>query len=130
MDFDTAVKLSVYNTVAETGVTPTSLEVAKALAAPQAAIEAAFVRLQSKRLLVVGPGDSSRIRMAPPFSGVETPFLVRSRGRSYYANCAWDAFGVPAALHRDATIDASDGFTGEPITLHVSGDAPVSKACV
>jgi len=36
--------------------------------------------------------------MAPPFSGVETAFPAEVQGRRYYANCVWDALGVPAAL--------------------------------
>jgi hypothetical protein len=68
--------------------------------------------------------------MAPPFSGVPTPFLVHARGSDYYANCVWDALGVAAALHSDALIDASDGHTGEPMTLEVHNGKPVECQCV
>ncbi len=79
--------------------------------------------------VVPEPGDPTRIRMAPPFSGVETPFRVRVREKTYYANCAWDALGVPAALHQEATIEASDGHSGEPITLYVREGKPVPEPC-
>jgi hypothetical protein len=69
---------------------------------------AAFQRLHQKRLLVPEPGNPSRIRMAPPFSGVETPFRVKIIDKHYFANCAWDALGIPAALHVDAIIEAYD----------------------
>jgi len=58
-----------------------------------------------------------RIRMAPPFSGIATAFPVEANGRNYFANCVWDAYGIAAALHRDAVSRASDGHTGEPLTL-------------
>jgi len=119
MDFDTAVKLNIYQTIAETTKMPTSAAVAHALDASIADVEAAFARLHQKRLLVPEPGDPSRIRMAPPFSGIETPFPVRIGEKSYYANCVWDAFGIAAALHQDAVVDASDGHTGRPLTLEV-----------
>ena len=112
MEFDTAVKLNIYDTLAQTARAPTTLDVARALNAPIADVEAAFRRLHEKRLLVPEPVDPSRIRMAPPFSGVETAFRVRIEDRAYYANCAWDALGIPAALHRDAVVDAFDGHTG------------------
>ena len=129
MDFDTAVKLNIYQTIAETTQVPTSADMASALDASVEEVEAAFQRLHQKRLLVPEPGDPSRIRMAPPFSGIETPFSVNIGDKVYYANCVWDALGVAAALHEDAVIDASDGHTGEPMTLEVRGGKPVSRPC-
>ena len=130
MDFDTAVKMSVYETLAQTGRAPTSADVAGALGTAPAEVEAAFERLHAKRLLVPEPGDPSRIRMAPPFSGIETAFRVQARDKTYYANCAWDALAIPAALHQDADIEASDAFSGEPIFLRVRDGAPVPEPCV
>jgi hypothetical protein len=130
MDFDTAVKLEIYETLARTARAPTTFDVAHALGAPLADAEAAFRRLHAKRLLVPEPGDPSRIRMAPPFSGVETAFRVRIGERTYFANCAWDALGIPAALHRDAQVDASDGLTGEPVALEVREEGPAPRPCV
>ena len=130
MDLDTAVKLDIYETLSRTTRAPSAGEVAAALSAPLGEVEAAFRRLHQKRLLVPEPGDPSRIRMAPPFSGVATPFRVVIDGKSWYANCAWDALGIPAALHRDAVVEASDGHTGERITLEVRDGHPVPQPCV
>jgi len=129
-DFDTAVKLTTYTFIAETAAAPSSAEVAEKVGASPAEVEAAFGRLHVKRLLVPEPGDPSRIRMAPPFSGVATPFPVEARGKRYYANCVWDALGIPAALRADAVILAADGFSGEPLTLEVKGNRPVPRECV
>ncbi len=129
-DFDTAVKLTTYTFIAETAAAPSSAEVAERVGASPAEVEAAFGRLHVKRLLVPEPGDPSRIRMAPPFSGIVTPFPVEAGGKRYYANCVWDALGIPAALHADAVIRASDGFTGDPITLEVRDGRPVPTECV
>ena len=130
MDFDTSVKMHIYQTIAETAQTPTAAEVAQALAAPLEEVLAAFDRLHQKRLLVPEPGDLVRIRMASPFSGVATPFRVHSGGKAYYANCSWDALGIPAALHADALVEASDGFSGEPIRLEVRDGKPVPQECI
>jgi len=129
MDFDTAVKQDIYRTLAETGRAPTSAEVARSLGATSDQVQAAFQRLHKKRLLVPEPGDPSRIRMAPPFSGVKTAFLVKTRRQSYYANCVWDALGIAAALKEDATAEAEDGYTGEPMTLEVRNGEPVPRQC-
>jgi hypothetical protein len=130
MDFDTTVKLNIYQTIAETAQTPTAAQVAQSLGAPAGAVLAAFDRLHKKRLLVPEPGDPGRIRMAPPFSGVETPFPVRVKDKTYYANCAWDALGVPAALHADAVIEGTDAHSGEPISLIVREGKPLPEPCV
>jgi len=130
MELDTQVKLEIYDTLARTGAAPTTSDVARVLAAPVEDVSAAFRRLHERRLLVPEPGDSSRIRMAPPFSGVPTQFRVRVGERRYFANCVWDALGIPAALHRDAIVEAADGQTGEPITLDVRATGPVPATCV
>jgi Alkylmercury lyase len=41
--------------------------------------------------------------MTHPFSAVPTPYRVQcgSGSTSYWANCAWDAFGIAAILGRD-----------------------------
>jgi hypothetical protein len=130
MDFDTLVKLKIYETIAEMAKAPTARQVAGALDTSVDEVTAAFNRLHQKRLLVPEPGDPTRIRMAPPFSGIETPFPVRARGNLYYANCAWDALGVAAALHEDAIIEATDAHTGEQVTVEVKNGRPVPRECV
>lgn len=130
MDFDTTVKQELYRIIAETARMPDAAEVAQAVQMPAEDVIAAFGRLHQRRLLVPEPGDATRIRMAPPFSGVETPFLVRVNGKGYFANCVWDGLGVAAALHSDAVVEASDGHTSEPMQLEVRGGAPLPVECV
>ncbi|HXX41598.1 MAG TPA: organomercurial lyase [Chthoniobacterales bacterium] len=124
---DTRVKLAIYETIAETGRIPASPEVSRNLGVSQDEVVAAFGRLHAKRLVLPEPGDRTRVRMAPPFSAVPTPFPVEANGKLYYANCVWDAYGVAAALHCDAVSHALDGHTGEPLTLEVKNGQPILK---
>ena len=124
MEFDTEVKLKIYEMTARNASIPNAAEVATEFGVPDELIMDAIERLYAKRLLVPEPGESSRIRMAPPFSGIKTAFRVEVRYRSYYANCVWDAFGIPAALHMDGIIHAVDGFTEEPLQLEISEGLP------
>ncbi len=130
MDLETTVKLNIYETLARTGQAPTAADVAASLGASLDQVLAAFKQLHQRRLLVPEPGEPARIRMAPPFSGVETPHQVLIGNTSYYANCIWDAMGIPAAMHQDARIETSDGHTGEEITLFVKDSAPQPEPCV
>lgn len=129
-DLETTVKLTLYGITAESGILPGSAEVAEAVNIAEEDVRAAFARLQAKRLLVLEPGDPSRIRMAPPFSGIPTAFPVEARGKRYFANCVWDAFGVAAALRADAVIPASDGFSAEPLTLEIKNNRPIAQSYV
>lgn len=128
--FDTQVKLAIYAMIAETGRVPNSSDVSRKVDVGENEIVEAFKRLHATRLLLPEPGDPTRIRMAPPFSGIPTKFPVEANGKHYYANCVWDAFGIAAALHCDAISHASDGHTGEALTLEVKNGAPVVKPYV
>jgi hypothetical protein len=62
--------------------------------------------------------------MANPFSAVPTAYRVHARGRAWYANCAWDAFGICAALHVDGRIETSCADCGEPLAVEVQDQRP------
>jgi hypothetical protein len=68
--------------------------------------------------------DGDAIRMANPFSAVPTPFLVEAAGRTWYANCAWDAFGICAALHADGRIETACADCGERLEIEVRDGQP------
>ena len=60
---------------------------------------------------------TGEIRMANPFSAVPTPYRVLADDRWWYANCAWDAFGICAALHVDGLIETSCPDCAEEIAF-------------
>src|SRR5687768_17853503 len=57
--------------------------------------------------------------MANPFSAVPTAYRVRARERWWYANCAWDAFGICAALGVDGRVESACPDCGEPYSVEV-----------
>jgi hypothetical protein len=67
---------------------------------------------------------TAEIRMANPFSAVPTAYRVHADGRWWYANCAWDAFGVLSALESDGRIESSCPDCGEPYSVAVVGQVP------
>ena len=97
------VRLYIYQQMIETSAAPTPQETGRALDQPLDDIERAYSALADARMLVLRPGCQT-VWMAAPFSNVQTAYTVISGGRAYYANCAWDAFGVAAVLHSDARI--------------------------
>ncbi len=126
---ESEVQRYLYRAAAAQGRPPRAIAVAKALGVGRDEVLATFGRLRERRLLALAP-ESGEILMAPPFSAVPTTFLVNADGRSYFANCVWDAYGVAAALAADAEIDASCGCCGEPITLRVENQVPRPEPAV
>ena len=130
MDFETEVKLNLYKIIAQKAVIPDSESLANNMQVSEQRILEAFKGLAANRLLVLEPGQPTMIRMAPPFSGVETPFRVVVGSKYYFANCVWDAFGIAAALKEDAMIHSSDGYSNEQLTLEVKDNLPVESSYV
>jgi hypothetical protein len=77
-----------------------------------------YKELQDHHAFFLDPGILT-VRMAWPFSAVPTDFKVHANGNTYYANCAWDMLGIPAALHADAVIDAVCTESNEKVRLEV-----------
>src|ERR1043166_7343846 len=113
-DPDVRVKLAVYRHFAETGRRPEPDQVAGRAGLDVASVLAAYRGLRTQRLLLL-EADGASIRMAPPFSGVPTQHRVEAGGTTYFANCAWDALGVPAALHRPGRVHSPRGGSGEAV---------------
>ncbi len=122
-DFDARVKVAVYRATAESGNPPSVEVVAAEVEATPAAAKEAYARLRGNRLLLL-EADGVTIRMAPPFSGVPTQHRVIVDRVEYYANCAWDALGIPAALHRPGVVHSRCEQSFEPLHLPVGANGP------
>lgn len=114
------VRHYIYTQMVATAVAPSTADAAAALGRPIEEIESAYHALARARSIVLRP-DSSTIWMAMPFSNAQTPFTVIARGRAYYANCAWDALGIPALLGADARIFTTCPDCGGGLERKVSG---------
>ena len=129
MDFDLELRAVVYRHFAERAQAPTAVEVAQAMAVPPDDVKAGYQRLYAKRMLVLMP-DGQSIRMAPPFSGIRTQHVVRANGKEYFANCAWDSFGIPAALHAEAEVLSRCEQSHEPLRIRLGPDGPPASTWV
>jgi hypothetical protein len=123
MSLDLQIKLAIYHHFAETATAPTHTQIAEAVDTTPAEVVQAYQRLCVQRVLAL-EYDGISIRMAPPFSGVPTQHVVKTATRSYFANCAWDALGIPAALHQPATVHGRCEQSREPLRLEVGVDGP------
>jgi hypothetical protein len=117
-ELDLRIRNHVYASFVQAGSAPTPAEAGEALGIAADEVAAAFRRLHDGHALVLHPG-TTELRMLNPFSAVETKHRVDAGGRSWFANCAWDALGIPAALHTDGTVRSECPDCGEPLELEV-----------
>ena len=116
----TEVRLHVFGRAAETGHVPQPPEIAEALGRSETEIQEALSRLAAEKVLILAP-NNGRIWAANPFCAVPSGFRVEADGASYWGICIWDSLGIPAALGKDAVIEAPCGDCGESMRLVVSG---------
>jgi hypothetical protein len=112
------IRAFVYQHFAETTLPPRVEVTAARFALSHQEAASAYDELHQRHALYLKSG-AHEILMANPFSGVETPFRVTANGKTYFANCAWDSLGIPAAMHTCAEIETVCAQSGEPIRLRV-----------
>ncbi len=125
---DIELRNATYGQFVELGRAPRAEEVARSIDRSEAEVGDGWRRLHDGHALVLD--DAGEIRMANPFSAVMTPFRVEAAGKPWYANCAWDAFGIGAALQVDSVIDSECGDCHDPIRIHVRDGQPDDRDLV
>jgi hypothetical protein len=120
---DIALRNVTYRLFVEFGRAPSADEVADRQATTADEVIAGWRRLHDGHAIVLDP-TTDALRMANPFSGVPTSHVVEADGRRWYANCAWDAFGICAALGVDGRIETSCHDCREPIEIEVRDGRP------
>ena len=120
---DIELRTVTYRLFVEQGRAPTTDEVGRAAGATVDEVEQGWRRLHDAHALVLNSAGTE-LRMANPFSAVPSAYRVQAGARWWYANCAWDAVGICAALHVDGRIDTSCADCGEAITVGVRDERP------
>jgi hypothetical protein len=123
------VREAVYRAIVESGRAPGTEAVAATVGISPESCRAALRELAEVHVIVLRE-DAESIRFAAPFAGSETAFRVRNAVGSWFAPCAWDAFGIPAALHADVEIEARCAQSGAPLECGVRNGASYGKALV
>jgi hypothetical protein len=127
-ELDLRIRNHVYGSFVRDATAPTPAETAAALALAPDEVAAAYRRLHDAHALVLEPG-TTELRMLNPFSVVPTPHVVEAGGRSWFANCAWDALGIPGALHvGEALVVSECPDCGERLELELLGGELVESA--
>jgi len=112
-----------YASIVQLGRAPTAAEIAALSGHSPAEVSAAWQGLHAEHALVLNQ-VTGQIIMANPFSAVPTAYHVQAAGKWWYGNCAWDAFGICAALQTDGRIETSCQDCGEALLIAVRDQRP------
>ncbi|MEQ9400109.1 MAG: organomercurial lyase [Longimicrobiales bacterium] len=116
------VRAAVYRLTAETTRVPAAGRVAMEVDLGLDTVRAALRHLEDAHELGLN-ADRTEVRIANPFSAVETPFPVVTERGTYRANCAWDALGVSAILGTDGWTETTCPGSEAPLAFGVRDGA-------
>ncbi|HET9557206.1 MAG TPA: organomercurial lyase, partial [Actinomycetota bacterium] len=113
----------VYREFVEEGHPPTAAEAARRLDVGVEEVLAGWGRLHDEHVLVLDE-DRVGVRMAHPFSARPMHFVVASDEQKWWGGCAWDSFGIMAALGQEVLVATTCLGCGRPLALLADPKAP------
>jgi hypothetical protein len=117
------VRAHVFATFAAEGRAPSAAELGAALGLDEGAVHDGLRELHAAHAIVLtGAGDA--IRMAHPFSAWPMGFVLREGDRFWWGGCAWDSFGIMAALGRPLEVTTTCPGCGKLLRYSAPPDAP------
>jgi hypothetical protein len=125
---DLDLRSASYRLFIELGRAPSVGEMAASTALTETEVRDGWRRLHDAHALVLD--EAGEILMANPFAARPTAFKVEAAGRTWFANCGWDAFGIGAALHADSTIHTTCADCHEPLRIEVRDGRPADEDLV
>jgi len=124
----------VYRAFASEGRALSFGELSVRLAISPEQVRASMLELPDRHLLVLNETRDA-VRMAHPFSAVPMAFVVTPVDgrdeRRWWGGCAWDSFGISAALGLDVLVDTACPGCGRHLRVEVgAGQGPEASMVV
>jgi hypothetical protein len=113
----------VYREFVEEGHPPTAAEAARRLQIGVEEVLAGWGRLHDRHALVLDE-DRVGVRMAHPFSARQMHFVVASAEQKWWGGCAWDSFGIMAALDQQVLVATTCLGCGRPLAVLADPQGP------
>ena len=114
------VRLFIYEHFVEHATPPVLEQLMSQFSLPRNEAVAVLRELADARHLALVKG-TARILMAFPFSAIATPFVVEANGRTYFANCSWDAIAFHAMLGANIAVRSYCHHCAQPVAIEMSG---------
>jgi hypothetical protein len=118
---DREVRIAIARSIKTKGRIPTIAAVANDLGQDVATVDASFARMIEGRVFIPKRG-SNEIYAYNPFCAERTDYFVTAAGRIWFAICAWDALGIPAALGQDGVVETHCADCDESLVVEVDAN--------
>ena len=125
-DVATRMRMFVYDHLIATGFMPSIDDIAGHLQLSRVEATERLGGLKIGKTILVHP-TTGEIWMAGPFSATETQYRVVGRRASWWANCAWDMFGVATIVGEAVGIETHCTECGDPWTLTADPQSPPAQ---
>ena len=125
-DVATRMRMFVYDRLIANGSMPSIDEIASRLGLARDDAKKRLADLRIGKTILVHP-TTGELWMAGPFSSKKTQYRVVGRRASWWANCAWDMFGVAVIVGEAVRIDTHCTECGDPWTLTADPHAPPAQ---
>jgi len=116
-DYDWLVRTQVYASFGRSGTPPTIDDLAALTGGSPSRVEGSLLKLQDAHELTLD--GAAGVAMAHPFSASPTDYPVETPDFDCYANCAWDALGLPAILGTNGWTRTTCPSSGEELEFGV-----------
>ena len=117
-DLRPRIRLLIFEHFLEHAAPPVVEQVMNKFTLSRADATEVLTDLEAAHHIALVPG-TARILMAFPFSAIATPFRTTVRGRTYFANCAWDAIAFHAMLGDAIRVESFCHHCAAPIELEL-----------
>ena len=124
-----ALRVFVYDELIDRGTPPSVVAIADRFGVAPNEARRPLAELRIGKTILVHP-QTGEIWMAGPFSASETPYRVTRGPRQWWANCAWDMFGVAVIVGATVRVDARCTDCGGAISLVCDPAAPPNDDAV
>jgi alkylmercury lyase-like protein len=111
-----SLRVFVYDELLARGAPPSSGEIGAHFGTTPDEARRALADLKIGKTILVDP-QSGEIWMAGPFAARPTSYHVVSGERSWWANCAWDMFGVAMIANERARVHTRCTDCSTPMTI-------------
>ena len=124
-----ALRVFVYDELLDRGAPPSLGDIAGHFGVAPNEARRALAELRIGKTILVHP-HTGEVWMAGPFSAAETAYRVTLGRRQWWANCAWDMFGVAVIVGATVRVDARCTDCGEAISVICDPEAPPNDDAV
>jgi hypothetical protein len=108
---DESIRIFIYETLVASGHAPTSGEIGAHFGVPASEVRARLAALKVGKTVLVHP-RSGEIWMAGPFAASKSAYELTDGATTWWANCAWDMFGVAMIVGRRLVARTACGDCG------------------